>query len=175
MTKIYDIIYLDNKMYMTDKETKAYGVYFCPHKGKNIDVGAGINPSKPYFFKHGPFDNLCDDCQHIIASNNSDLQNLPILPEVETNKYTKEDMRNAYMTGSISGMNWLKSGISDNEFNHCTKAEEYVQSLSQLPIKVEVKMEDFCDYEGEELWEITSDWRLKIQNNTIQIVKFLYE
>ena len=53
--------------------------------------------------------------------------------------------------------------------------EFIIQSLNPLPKQVEVEMEDFCDYEGEELWEITPDWRLKLKNNIIQVIRWIYE
>lgn len=85
------------------------------------------------------------NCKKIIATDTSfKLQGVPQfkLPAVldgaesvdkaaqEKGCYTEDDMRNAYMTGSISSLNWNKAKIEEN-FNHLKRAEEYINSLKQ--------------------------------------------
>ena len=48
--------------------------------------------------------------------------------------------------------------------------KEFVERQGK-DVDVLVEVKDWCDYEGEELWEITPDWRIVINpDNTVNLI-----
>lgn len=164
MVKQYNIIPLNGFLYMVDTEKVAEDLYYCPHKGKNIDVGHGVAPSKPYFFKYDPSTNLCKDCRRIIGASDPSLKDIPQLPEIEENiiaalakvgldnptagevyaykaaskKYSEEDILEAIRKARMERYDSLEKKVVG--FSYTKK--EILESLTKQPISVSVYIEN---------------------------------
>jgi len=206
MTKRYDIIYLsDGYMYGIDKEDSGksndtiidivgrlwVNMEECFHKAA-LNQGCWKvhftnNPSLGLPLLPDIEKNLKQELYNIIAGDWARHEDdYPYIKQTveqcykaasAKNKYTGEDMRNAHMTGSIAALNWSKAGIEE-EFNHLTRAEDYIQSLSpKLPIAVEVEMEIDSDNAWNYNPERGENWHYKLQLNGNQVIvkQWIYE
>lgn len=79
----------------------------------------------------------------------------------QTYLFTEEDVKNAI---KLSLKDAEKSVLWSETYPDIL-ANKIIQSLKEKILEVE--WEDLCDYEGEELWEITANWQPK---NTIEII-----
>jgi len=76
--------------------------------------------------------------------------------------YTEKDLEGAFAKGIVT-----QSYNLPIEQTYI----EYKQSLHKKKIEsIEVSMTDFCDYEGEELWEILPDWRYDADKDGLLII-----
>lgn len=190
LPKTYDIISLNNHLYMVDKEavikaneigTDGYHIEFFRERWQEKD-----------WFK-------------IIASDNSKL-GLPLLPKIEeydedfkvkcidlllheskdtdpasfikgykaasAKKYTEEDMRDIYFNGLIDG---IKGVPEDEKGNKMFK--EHLRFFKKIPVQVEVEMEAKRDpNETEKVKILHLHFEPKVDSNNFVIVKrWVYE
>lgn len=175
MNKIFDIIPLNNYLYMVDKEAEIpqYSWFYASDRNSIHDNRWKTYSDGNHLKKDFPFYWL------ILASNDPALKDLPLLPPIKEDiseiiqkakeKYpyqtntTEEDkglilgLRLAYIDGykaakakkySEEDMWWAYTRgfqASEEKKKPLTDFREVIQSFNPVPIQVEVEMWDFAD------------------------------
>ena len=196
-TKLYDIIHINNHMYMVDKDTDiTRGNRVYNHITNDPDQ-VFLEGSKAHHWK-------------LIASTDPSF-NLPLLPAIEEDilgllkkefpdydnlpQGVKFDLKNGFVKG-------YKAASSKNDkliklLKCCLEVEQIkgkilegmikdkLKALNPLPIKVEVEMEyEFINLPDQQQWqEMTGEEKMKhvkatipkTTNNIVNVIRYIYD